>query len=87
MCEILGYPIFEESKDKMNSYLSRSEKYVVTNKWDKSLWAAYVSALIKGRALEVYNRLSVEDAADYDKMKDAFLSNFHMIERGFRKNP
>ena len=47
--------------------------------------AAYLSALLKGRALDVYDRLSTEDAADYDKLKDALMKNFDMTERGFRK--
>ena len=51
-------PYFEESKDKMDSYLSRFEKYATANKWDKNVWAAYLSALLKGRALDVYDRLS-----------------------------
>ena len=37
-------PFFEESKDNMDSYISRFEKYVVVNKWDESLWAVYLSA-------------------------------------------
>ena len=78
-------PYFEESKDKMDSYLSRFEKYATANKWDKNVWATYLSALLKGRALDVYDRLSTEDAADYDKLKDALLKNFDMTERGFRK--
>ena len=78
-------PYFEESKDKMDSYLSRFEKYATANKWDKNVWAAYLSALLKGRALDVYDRLSTEDAADYDKLKDTLLKNFDMTERGFRK--
>ena len=52
---------FEENKDKMDSNLSRFEKYAVANKWDSSIWAADLSALLKGRALEVYDRLSVVD--------------------------
>ena len=78
-------PYFEESKDKMDSYLSRFEKYATANKWDKNVWAAYLSALLKGRALDVYDMLSTEDAADCDKLKDALLKNFDMTERGFRK--
>ena len=78
-------PYFEESKDKKDSYLSRFEKYATANKWDKNVWAAYLSALLKGRALDVYDRLSTEDAADYDKLKDVSLKNFDMTERGFRK--
>ena len=41
--------------------------------------------LLKGRALEVNDRLSVADAADYERLKDALLKNFDMKERGFRK--
>ena len=47
--------------------------------------AAYLSALLKGRVLDVYDRLSTEDAADYDKLKEALLKNFDMNERGFKK--
>ena len=77
-------PFFEESKDNMDSYISRFEKYAVVNKWDESLWAVYLSALLTGRALEVYDRLSVEDAASFAKMKEALLKNFGMTERGYR---
>ena len=77
-------PFFEESKDKMDSYISRFEKYAVVNKWDESLWAVYLSALLTGRAPEVYDRLSVEDAASFAKMKEALLKNFGMTERGYR---
>ena len=37
-----------------------------------------------GRALDVYDRLSTEDAADYDKLKDALWKNFDITERRFR---
>ena len=57
----------------MDSYLSRFEKYATANKWDRNVWTAYLSELLKGRALDVYDRLSTEDAADYDKLKDALL--------------
>ena len=77
-------PFFEEIKDNMDSYISRFEKYAVVNKWDESLWAVYLSALLTGRALEVYDRLSVEDAASFAKMKEALLKNFGMTERGYR---
>ena len=67
----------------MDSYLSRFEKYATANKLDKSVWVVYLSALLKGRLLDVYDRLSTENAADYDKLKDALLKN--MTECGFRK--
>ena len=79
-------PYFDESKDKMDSYLSRFEKYATANEWKKSVWAAYLSALLKGRALDVYDRLSVDDGADYEKLNEALLKNFDMTERGFKRS-
>ena len=67
----------------MHSYSSRFEKYATANKWDKSVWAAYLSALFKGRAFDVYDRLSTEDTADYEKLKEALLKNFDLTERRF----
>ena len=69
----------------MDSYLSSFEKDTTANKWDKSARAAYLSALLKGRALDIYDGLSTEDAADYEKLKEALLKDFDMTERGFRK--
>ena len=47
-------PYFEEHTDKMDSYLTRFESYAISNKWDPSMSASYLSALLKGRALEVF---------------------------------
>ena len=69
----------------MESYLSQFEMYATANKWDPSLWATYLSALLKGRDLDVYDRLSDEDRASYNKLKEAVLKIFHMTECGFRK--
>ena len=37
---------------------------------------AYLSALLKDCALDLYDRLLTEDAADYEKLKEALLNNF-----------
>ena len=47
-------PYFEERKNKIDSYLSRSEKYATENKWDKNVWAAYLNASLEVRALDIY---------------------------------
>lgn len=40
---------------------------------------------MKGRAFDVYHRLSVDVAADYERFKDPLLKNVDMTEHGFRK--
>ena len=78
-------PYFDEHTDKMDSYLTRFESYALSNKWDPSMWASYLSALLKGRALEVFVRLSRDDQSDFGQIKEALLTNFDLTERSFRK--
>ena len=78
-------PYFDEHTDKMDSYLTRFESYALSNKWDPSMWASYLSALLKGRALEVFVRLSRDDQSDYGQIKEALLTNFDLTERSFRR--
>ena len=60
----------------MDSYLSRFEKYTTANEWKRGVWAAYLSALLKGRAVDVYNSLSVDGAGDYEKLNCINISDF-----------
>ena len=62
-------PYFDEHTDKKDSYLTRFESYALSNKWDPSMWASYLSALFKGRALEVFVRLSRDDQSDYGQLR------------------
>ena len=80
-----GYHILMKHRIKLIAYLDRFEKYAVANKWDREQWPVYISALLKGKALEVYHRLSAEDAADYEVIKGALLKNFDMTEQGFKR--
>jgi len=77
-------PCFEESKDNMDAFLHRFEIYAETQCWRRDQWAVYLSALLKGKALEVYSRLPVKDAQDYEVLKDALLKRFNLTE-GFKQ--
>ena len=78
-------PYFDEHTDKMDSYLTRFESYAISNKWDPSMWASYLSALLKGRTLKDFVRLSRDDQSDYGQIKEALLANFDLTERYFPK--
>ena len=43
------------------------------------------SALLSGRALEVYSRLSEEAAQDYDRVKLALMKRYDLTEDGYRR--
>ena len=69
----------------MDSYLTRFESYDTACKWDSAMWALYLSALLKGRALEVFVRLSKEDQSDYEQIREALLNNFNLTGRQFKR--
>ena len=50
----------------------------------KAQWAVELSALLQGKALQVYTRMAVEEALSYDKLKAALLKRFQMTEDGYR---
>jgi hypothetical protein len=76
---------FDENHDSMDSFIHRFEIYASAQGWDSKQWAVFLSALLKGKALDVYSRLPVEDANDYDTLKEALLKRFNLTEEGFKR--
>ena len=66
-------------------YLRRFERYADVMKWKKDMWATNLSALLKGRALDVYALLPPDQALDYDALKTAVLKRFDLTEDGFKR--
>ena len=78
-------PSFVDGKDDLDAYLQRFERFAETGKWKKDGWASKLSALLSGRALEVYSHLSEEAAKDYDKVKIALMKRYDLTEDGYRR--
>ena len=78
-------PAFNEGKDEMDSYLLRFERYATAQKWEPDTWATGLSALLQGKALDVYALMPKEDALKYDKLKVALLKRYELTEEGFKR--
>ena len=78
-------PSFIDEKDELDSYLLRFERYAENASWEKDTWDIKLSALLTGRAMDVYTRMSDADASDYDKLKKALLTRYNYTEDGYRK--
>lgn len=78
-------PAFEEGKDEMDSYLHRFERYATAQHWKQEVWATHLSALLKGRALDVYALLPSDKALDYNELKKALLKRYELTEDGFKR--
>ena len=78
-------PTFDYTKDDMDAYLARFERYATNQGWPENSWAINLSALLKGKSLDVYYRLPVDQTSDYFSLKTALLRRFRLTENGFRE--
>ena len=77
-------PNFDESKDDLDAYLRRFELFATAAKWPQENWAIALSSHLTGKALEVYSRLTHDEAHDYEKVKVALMERLECTEEGFR---
>ena len=78
-------PSFVDGKDDLDSYLLRFERFAATSGWERTEWATCLSALLTGKALDVYSRLAEEDAVSYDALREALLRQYDLTEDGYRQ--
>lgn len=77
-------PPFEDDRDDIDSYLQRFERYANSLSWPTDTWAINLSALLTGKALQVYSRMPTKDAQDYSLVKSALLKRYNFTEEGYR---
>ena len=78
-------PCFDQQRDDIDDYLMRYERYSEMQGWDRDDYALNLGALLTGKALEVYSRLPLQEANDYEKLKLALLTHFQLTCDDFRK--
>lgn len=77
-------PKFEESKDDIDAYIERFERFSISQGWKEDTWAISLSSLLTGKGLEVYTSMPPEQASDYQELKTAVLKRYQLTEDGFR---
>ncbi len=62
-------PFFNESRDDLDAYLERFERFATSQNWPQDEWATDLSALLTGKALETYYRMPSQTAGTYKHVK------------------
>ena len=75
----------DENLDEMDSYLFRFERNATAQRWKRDQWATNLSTLLKGKTLDVYALMPIEQALDYDMVKAALLKRYESTEEGFKR--
>ncbi|GFS17940.1 retroviral-like aspartic protease 1 [Elysia marginata] len=78
-------PHFQDGKDDLDIWLTRFERFAESNSWSRDKWSSSLCALLTGRTLDCYGRLSSEQAQDYDKVKQALMKRYDLTEDGYRR--
>ncbi|GFO03432.1 retroviral-like aspartic protease 1 [Plakobranchus ocellatus] len=78
-------PNFQDGRDDLDIWLTRFDRFAESNGWSREKWSSLLCALLTGRALDCYGRLSAEQARDYDKVKKALMKRYDLTEDGYRR--
>ena len=74
-----------DGKDHLDSWLLRFERFANASGWPKENWFTPLSALLTGRALEVFCRISESEVIDYDRVKEVLQKRYNLTEDGYRQ--
>ena len=75
---------FDENREDFESYLLRFERLAKAQGWPEDTLAPNLSECLTGEALEVYARLSTEDALNYTVLKQALFERYQITEEGYK---
>jgi hypothetical protein len=78
-------PPYDPECDDIDAYILRFERMATVRGWPVDDWAASLSVCLKGEALNVYSRLSPNDATDFSQVKTALLQRFGCTVDGYRE--
>ena len=78
-------PCFNQKTDSMDSYINRFERCARASQWRNQDWATSLGALLTGKGLQAYSRLSEEDAVNCAELKNILLKRYNLTEEGYRK--
>ena len=76
---------FLDDKDDLEAYLCTFERTAKLQEWQREEWGPRLGMLLKGKARDVYYKLSDENASDYEQLKKALYARFHLTPEEYRK--
>ena len=82
--QISKAPSFSGWEKELDSYLQHFERFARSNGWNEKEWTTALSALLTGKALDVYSRMSDEAAVDYTQLKRALLKLYDLTEDEYK---
>ena len=76
-------PFNEKEVDK---FFAHFERVATVLKWPLEAWTMLLQSILVGKAQQAYSSLPLEDAADYQKVKQAVLRIYSLVPEAYRQN-
>ena len=76
-------PPFQQAD--VDKYFLHFEKVAGNLKWPKEYWVMLLQSVLVGKAREVYIQLDVEQAANYDNVKELILKSYELVPEAYRQ--
>ena len=77
-------PQFQEKE--VDKYFLHFEKVATSLAWPKEVWMVLLQSVLTGKAREVYSALSMEQSAQYDRVKQVVLKAYELVPETYRQN-
>ena len=75
-------PFNEKAVDK---YFSQFEKLAERLKWPTDYWTTLLQSVLKGKAQEVFSKLTAEQSYDYEHVKKCILNAYELVPEAYRQ--
>ena len=80
---IRSVPPFQEQD--VEKYFLHFEKVAENLKWLKENWPLFLQGVLIGKAREIYTQLLVEQASNYDSIKELILQRYELVLEAYRQ--
>ena len=74
-----------DDKEDVESYLQLFERVAETQGWPREVWGVRLAPLLQGEARDTYLRLTIDQARDFDTVRDALLKRFRKNADYYRR--
>ena len=82
----LGGVKLDDAHDKFDAYITKFEMILKSQKVPNDMWVLHLISNLKGKALDVVNRMSTDDRQKYTVVKSELIQSYNLTEEGYRRS-
>ncbi|KAK0156529.1 hypothetical protein N1851_000148 [Merluccius polli] len=73
------------SEKEVDMYFTHFERVATTLNWPRDMWPLLLQCVFTGKAQEVFSALSMDQAKQYDVVRDSILHAYELVPEAYRQ--